>query len=89
MDIQNGCANRCCFMIPFGILLQYREEYFRLTENQRLLYIFNFLKLNMLSAISVTSNLPFRFHINGTNVCKKCWCSVYHISKQKFNHAYD
>lgn len=88
-DLHNSCAKRCCFKIPTFYLMKIRQDYYSLSEIGRLKFIVNYLEMNVLESNTVKNNLPFRFHIDGTDVCKKCWCTIYHISRKKFNHAYE
>ncbi len=75
--------------ITMIVLLNHCTEYFFLFEIQKLDFIFNFLKMNMLPSREIKSTFPFKFYVNSTNVYKKCWCSIYHISHEKFNHTYE
>ena len=88
-DLQNSCCKRCCFNISINLLFNVRKKYYQLSETARLQYIFDFLKVNQISSNTIKTDYPYRFHINGVDVCKKCWCTLYHISRKKFKHVHE
>ena len=85
----DGCDKHCTFKIPIDDLMLQRIKYFKLDERSKLQFIFDHLSSNQIKTVSLPEDIPIRFHICGVDVCKKCWKNVYHISKEKFQHAYE
>ncbi len=60
LPMQNVCSERCCCKLPMIILLNHHTEYSSLSEIQKLDFVFNFLKMNMLPSREIKSTLLFK-----------------------------
>ena len=83
--VEQHCPNRCFEDITYNDVKKIRMEYLSKNREQKNIWLVNYLKSNV---YYIASTRTTRWHIDGKEMCKRCWMLATSVSHYKLKNCY-